>query len=724
MSNSHTCIDKEQIKSALDYRAFYERELNQQLPKLRSNGFTENVLCPFHSENTPSFGVNPSNGNFYCFGCGEKGDVFTFYMKRYGGDLNEACKGINDKYLNGSLSPMPEPAYQPPSPPEEPIKPIAEVWEGIPRQEKKEGLVFSLLQQRRGLKYSTVDKCLKEGHIKYAYMGSRDSVAVLFRKIDGTPYTIEYITTDKSNFEFYGKDSETDKMFRSGYRPKHDGFFFAGKPFKTAKQVILVESVINAMSVAETVPEVCVMALGSSDHTDKVKLLNPWQKEKKITCFMDYDEAGKKAVNAVVGCLDTQIYTVQWPGGTRDKYDANDLLKDGKQGEIKRMIEEAVNVGKTVEQAETNTEQEKQWKFSLPTPESARLKGRLTSKPEPKEYLINYGKDGLIPKGVIGVLTGTGGTGKSFFLMKLAEMAASGGSMGPINATRKIPTLFIAGEDPEEELNRRFWNIGKGNFPEDLYSVSVYGEIGPFMELDGNKPTIAEGYRWLEAAIQNFPGLELLIFDPKSRFYGLDENNNDHATQWIQCLETLSKKYGLTILFSHHTNKGSSGKIDQNMSRGASAIVDGCRWQGGIARMDEKTANKYGISEADRRNIIEFDVPKSNYSATLPGSLFFKRDSNGVPSFINLNNARINEMIPELKEILESDGEQYTLRELRQEKAGKHIADEMKERFDSFVRSKDMNHLVYEMIDGGILMERDVLSGKTSRKIIEVVRTD
>ncbi|TAK68958.1 MAG: DNA primase [Actinomycetota bacterium] len=38
-------------------------------------------LCPFHEERSPSFNVNPAKGVYYCFGCGEGGDVVAFVQK-------------------------------------------------------------------------------------------------------------------------------------------------------------------------------------------------------------------------------------------------------------------------------------------------------------------------------------------------------------------------------------------------------------------------------------------------------------------------------------------------------------------------------------------------------------------------------------------------------------------------------------------------------------------
>lgn len=50
--------------------------------------------CPFHEEKTPSFSIDPENGLYYCFGCKEGGNVFTFLEKMEGLSFGEALQRL------------------------------------------------------------------------------------------------------------------------------------------------------------------------------------------------------------------------------------------------------------------------------------------------------------------------------------------------------------------------------------------------------------------------------------------------------------------------------------------------------------------------------------------------------------------------------------------------------------------------------------------------------
>jgi DNA primase len=55
-------------------------------------------LCPFHSEKTPSFTVNPEKKVFYCHGCHEGGNVFSFIIKHNGISFPDAAKLLARRY--------------------------------------------------------------------------------------------------------------------------------------------------------------------------------------------------------------------------------------------------------------------------------------------------------------------------------------------------------------------------------------------------------------------------------------------------------------------------------------------------------------------------------------------------------------------------------------------------------------------------------------------------
>lgn len=66
--------------------------------QLKKTGHHFMGLCPFHSEKTPSFSVNPLRSIFHCFGCGVGGNVFSFVMKRDGVSFPDAVRTLAGKY--------------------------------------------------------------------------------------------------------------------------------------------------------------------------------------------------------------------------------------------------------------------------------------------------------------------------------------------------------------------------------------------------------------------------------------------------------------------------------------------------------------------------------------------------------------------------------------------------------------------------------------------------
>jgi DNA primase len=84
---------KEEVKRAADIV-----EVIGQFVQLRKSGQNYVGLCPFHSEKTPSFAVNPAKGIFHCFGCKKGGDVLTFWMEYHNVSFSQALRDLAERY--------------------------------------------------------------------------------------------------------------------------------------------------------------------------------------------------------------------------------------------------------------------------------------------------------------------------------------------------------------------------------------------------------------------------------------------------------------------------------------------------------------------------------------------------------------------------------------------------------------------------------------------------
>lgn len=74
-------------------------ELLGRYLQLRRAGNSWKACCPFHSEKTPSFHVNPARQSFHCFGCGVGGDAIKFIMMFENLDYPTALRRLAD--MNG-----------------------------------------------------------------------------------------------------------------------------------------------------------------------------------------------------------------------------------------------------------------------------------------------------------------------------------------------------------------------------------------------------------------------------------------------------------------------------------------------------------------------------------------------------------------------------------------------------------------------------------------------
>lgn len=548
--------------------------------------------CPFHEEKTPSFKINDAKGLFYCFGCGENGDIFDFVQKHYRCDFPTACE-----YLGGTPTPAEgaRPKLKLVHPAVEPLRPAPvpdshdEFKAGIP-------IIAWKPDDNRIITYHP-------DHV-WAYKTAEGDI---------THYTI------RINF------ADGKKIFIP-LRPVYRGetIVWAAAHMDTPRPLYGLERLAHTGEVylceGEKSADACQTLLSAASlSAPKGNVDYSPLARRDVTVWADADEAGQKHAERVASALigiANRVRIVPWDQSKAKGWDAADEYAEGTfpSDILKWITDTAVTVSEPIVDLE-----------GQPPP---RLTPEIFDGQVPPPRPWAYGNF-LMYQAVTGIAAppGVGKTTFSFQLGIAFGLDMTFGTWAPaIGGGGKV--WLYNGEEPKDELKRRFiaacaemgvqesvvaprfaFNSGLNQRLNFLSIDSRSGEITRSPDVDIIKQNIIDHE------------IKLFVIDPLIEFHNVKEDTEGfHAMGAI--LREIAHDCDCSVLFFHHTPKASNSDNaagDMNALRGGGPIVGVARFVGTMFNMTAKDAEEYGVPIKERYRYVRFDDAKANM--TLVGNV-------------------------------------------------------------------------------------------------------
>ncbi len=285
-------------------------------------------LCPFHQEKTPSFSVS-DEGLWYCFGCGEGGDVFRFVMQHEGVEFVEAVRALAER---AGIA-LPDTGAAPRSPDravarERLLAAVAAAARWYAEQLRAdEGRAARAYLQRRGLSPATVEafglgwapagwdrllgalrrrgfdqrELVEAGLVKRRADGSgaydllRGRIVFPIRDQRGRPIAFGGRVLEEGEPKYL--NSPETRLFVK--RSTLYGLAEARQPMRDAGFVLLVEGYLDLLACVEHGFRNVVAPLGTAFTEEHARLLSA-HVDKAVVAF-DGDESGRAAAERTVG---------------------------------------------------------------------------------------------------------------------------------------------------------------------------------------------------------------------------------------------------------------------------------------------------------------------------------------------------------------------------------------------------------------------------------------
>lgn len=264
----------------------------------------------------------------------------------------------------------------------------------------------------------------------------------------------------------------------------------------------------------------------------------------------------------------------------------------------------------------------------------------LAVAPAPKEWIWK----GLLRKGKVMVLAGSGGTSKSYLMLAATIQYALGNNWGPFEiAEGQTPgrAMIMYGEEGDDDVHDRAFSL-RHTFMLNEDQIDLIGSRVVVLPLRGTHVQLAKVSNTqtreieltdqlirLEKRIEQFK-IELVVLDPLAMFHSLEENDNVSITALMAGLDAMCMRQGCSMVIVHHFGKtGLSKAVDVNESnvRGASSLVAHARTVAIMHRLREYEALEWGVPEDDHARWVMWSIVKNNYGP-VGARTWFTVDSN------------------------------------------------------------------------------------------------
>lgn len=213
---------------------------------------------------------------------------------------------------------------------------------------------------------------------------------------------------------------------------------------------------------------------------------------------------------------------------------------------------------------------------------------KAVSKNEGFGFLVH----GLIPRGSIVLLAGTGGTGKSSIAHKLCCLAATDWRedeqplwLGqPLNKElSKGICVYFSGEDGPAIINAR-----NEIFDPEQRAQRLMFQRNHFTSADGGEITFAQ---FLDR-LRQMPEVPLLVVDPARKYLTGDEEDAAVVSEFFEAIERFAHERNTAVIVVHHLSKGAKPKSAREVLdelRGSQVFIDRPRVVIGMFREGPKT---------------------------------------------------------------------------------------------------------------------------------------